>query len=283
MNAPVHGSALPVTGARITLNARRRYGLSIAKRLLNLTTMLTLLIAWEVTGSFILPKMGHYYIALFPPPSQIAVAAWELIKPGTLFIHILASTKRVIFGLGMAAGLAIPSGLLKTWYPPLNNQMDPILEFFRPIPPIAWIPLSILWFGLGDAQGQFIIFLAAFFPILLNTVAGARSIPRNVIRAAMNLGASGFFLFRKVIVPGALPNIIVGIRIGFGIGWMATVAAELVAAPSGLGFLINQARNFLRTDQVMVGMVTIGVVGVVFNRTLLRVERRLLPWYESSQ
>ena len=148
----------------------------------------------------------------------------------------------------------------------------------RPVPPLAWIPLSILWFGIGDTQNQFIIFLGIFFPILLNTFAGVVGVEPNLIRAARCLGASEWEVLRRVVLRAALPQIVTGIRIGLGVGWMALVAAELVGANSGLGFLINDARTVLRTDYVIVGMATIGLVGLLIDWLIRVLVRRLLPW-----
>ena len=154
------------------------------------------------------------------------------------------------------------------WSKTINDQVDPLIEVLRPVPPLAWIPLSILWFGIGDIQNQFIIFLGMFFPILLNTIAGVKNIEPNLIRAARCLGASETRILRRIVLRAALPQIITGIRVGLGVGWMALVAAELVGANSGLGFLINDARTLLRTDVVIVGMITIGVVGLIIDRTI---------------
>jgi ABC-type nitrate/sulfonate/bicarbonate transport system permease component len=150
----------------------------------------------------------------------------------------------------------------------------------RPIPPLAWIPISILWFGIGDAQNAFIIWLCAFFPILLNTTAGVKAIDPLHVRAALCLGATRMPLFRRIILNGALPSIVTGLRIGLGIGWMGLVAAELVAAPSGLGYLISDARSLLATDVVVVGMATIGLLGLLIDIGMRRVARALLPWHE---
>jgi NitT/TauT family transport system permease protein/taurine transport system permease protein len=164
------------------------------------------------------------------------------------------------------------------WSKVVNEQVDPLVEVLRPVPPLAWIPLSILWFGIGDVQNQFIIFLGIFFPVLLNTIMGVRNIEPNLVRAARCLGASEIRVLRRIVLPAALPQIVTGIRVGLGVGWMALVAAELVGANSGLGFLINDARTLLRTDIVIVGMITIGVVGLLIDRTIRVSGRRLMPW-----
>jgi len=173
---------------------------------------------------------------------------------------------------------AIPLAIAMGWSKTINDQVDPLIEVLRPVPPLAWIPLSILWFGIGDIQNQFIIFLGMFFPILLNTIAGVKNIEPNIIRAARCLGASEARILRRIVLRAALPQIITGIRVGLGVGWMALVAAELVGANSGLGFLINDARTLLRTDVVIVGMITIGFVGLIIDRTIRITGRRMMPW-----
>jgi ABC-type nitrate/sulfonate/bicarbonate transport system permease component len=176
------------------------------------------------------------------------------------------------------ASISIPIGIAMGWFRIVDEQLDAIMEMLRPIPPLAWIPLSILWFGIGDAQNQFIIFLGIFFPILLNTINGVKGIEPNLIRAARCLGASETQILWRIVVKAALPQIFTGIRIGLGVGWMALVAAELVGANSGLGFLINDARTVLRTDYIIVGMASIGVIGLLLDQVIREIGRRMLPW-----
>jgi ABC-type nitrate/sulfonate/bicarbonate transport system permease component len=214
---------------------------------------------------------------LLPPPSAIAHAGWEMIQTGELIVHLRDSLRREIVAFIWATS-AIPLAIAMGWSKTINDQVDPLIEVLRPVPPLAWIPLSILWFGIGDVQNQFIIFLGMFFPILLNTIAGVKNIEPNIIRAARCLGASEARILRRIVLRAALPQIITGIRVGLGVGWMALVAAELVGANSGLGFLINDARTLLRTDVVIVGMITIGVVGLIIDRTIRVIGRRTMPW-----
>jgi ABC-type nitrate/sulfonate/bicarbonate transport system permease component len=168
------------------------------------------------------------------------------------------------------------------WSRRFRAAVDPLIEFIRPIPPLAWIPLSILWFGIGDMQIVYIIFLAAFFPVVLNSMAGARDVDAYLVRAGLSLGASGSELFRTVVLPAALPQIFTGLRIGLGIGWMALVAGELVAAPSGLGYLINNARTLFRSDYILLGMVMIGVLGLVLDFLMRQLMRVTMPWYQGK-
>jgi ABC-type nitrate/sulfonate/bicarbonate transport system permease component len=214
---------------------------------------------------------------LLPPPSAIVRGGWELIETGDLFRHLRDSLKRELVAFSWAI-LAVPLGVAMGWWKAVNEQVDVLVEVLRPIPPLAWIPLSILWFGIGDTQNQFIIFLGMFFPILLNTIAGVKNIEPNLINAAQCLGADQRRILWRVVLRAAMPSIITGIRVGLGVGWMALVAAELVGANSGLGFLINDARTVLRTDYVIVGMITIGIVGLLIDRCIRLVGRWTMPW-----
>lgn len=169
-------------------------------------------------------------------------------------------------------------GLLLGLYRPLDAFCDGLLSVLRPIPPFAWIPLAILWFGIGDGSTQFVVLYAAFWPILLNTIAGVRDIDRSLLKAASSIGSRGLSLFVHVIVPGSLPLVMTGLRIGLGIAWMAIVAAELVAAQTGLGFMIMFYRSLFITENVIVGMLVIGVLGYLMDRLMRAIENRLMPW-----
>ncbi|CAM5408279.1 hypothetical protein AFEL58S_02147 [Afipia felis] len=243
----------------------------------NLALLILLVLAWQFASKVWIPSIDPHMAVLMPAPTTIAVTAAGMIVSGELFYHLLDSLRReaVAFAFSMTA---VPLGIAMGWWRPVYNQVSPIMEILRPIPPLAWIPLSILWFGLGDEQNEFIIFLGIFFPILVNTIVGVKNIDPSLIRAARSLGAPQFKILIRVVLQGALPQIITGIRIGLGVGWMALVAAELVGANSGLGFLINDARSMLRTDIIIVGMLTIGVVGLLIDVAIRVVGRRLLPW-----
>lgn len=245
-------------------------------------TLIVLFLVWEGVAGYWLPVYNVDLVALLPPPSAILAAAWELIQSGELIKHMWDSLRRELVAFAFAT-LGIPLGIVMGWWPRLNRQLDPIIEILRPIPPIAWIPLSLLWLGIGDAQNQFIIFLGIFFPLVINTIQGVKSVEPNLVRAARCLGASEWQLLRRVVLPATLPMILTGIRVGFGVGWMALVAAELVGATSGLGFLINDARSVLRTDIVILGMLTIGFVGMMIDMLVRRIARALLPWSQAAQ
>lgn len=215
---------------------------------------------------------------MLPPPTAVLSAAHDLYVRGVLFTHIFASLRRVLVAVSVAAALGIPLGLAMGWFAKFRAVVDPVIQFIRPIPPLAWIPLSILWFGIGDVQIDYIIFLAAFFPVVLNCMAGARDTNTHLVRAGLSLGASPFDLFRTVLLPGALPHIFTGLRIALGFGWMALVAGELVAAPSGLGYLINNARTLFRSDYILLGMVLIGALGLVLDFLMQQLGRLVMPW-----
>ena len=241
------------------------------------TTLAVLIAFWQFVSTVWLPSIDPYKAVLMPPPTAILVTAARMIASGELFHHLLASLKRELVAFAVAA-LAIPIGIAMGGWRWIYDQLNPILEVLRPIPPLAWIPLSILWFGIGDEQNEFIILLGMFFPILVNTIMGVRNVEQNLVRAAQCHGARHWDVLRRVVFPAALPQIVTGVRVGLGVGWMALVAAELVGANSGLGFLINDARSMLRTDIILVGMLAIGLVGLLLDAAIREAARRLLPW-----
>jgi ABC-type nitrate/sulfonate/bicarbonate transport system permease component len=217
-----------------------------------------------------------------PPPTDVYKGAVELISKGLLQQDILASLKRVGIALGAASLIGFPLGALLGGSRYFAWSVEPVVGFFRPIPPLAWIPLSILWFGISDAQNVFIIFLAAVFPIVLNTMEGVRDVDKQLIRAARTLGASRFTIAFTVILPAALPAMFVGFRVGTGIAWMALVAGELVASTSGLGYLISQGRYLFRSDYIIVGMVLIGVIGLMLDGCVRLLQAIVTPWRRGS-
>jgi ABC-type nitrate/sulfonate/bicarbonate transport system permease component len=215
------------------------------------------------------------HVAILPPPALAAQTFIELVASGEIFIHIRASLSRVIAAWVLSALVAVPLGLAMGRWRRFENIVDPVVELFRPISPLAWIPLAILWFGISETGKIFIIFIATFFPILLNTVSGVKGVDKVLIRAGQVLGCEDeWSLFRKVILPAAMPTIIVGFRIAFGTGWAAIIAAELVAAQSGLGYLIADGMEILRSDLVLVGMAVIGVLGVLIDSVFRIISNR---------
>ena len=216
--------------------------------------------------------------SLLPQPWAVARHLAELVASGELFKHIGASLTRVLSAWCLAGAIAIPLGLAMGRIPRFERLVDPVVELFRPISPLAWIPLAILWFGIGEFGKIFVVLVGTFFPTLIATVAGVKRIDPVLIHAGQVLGCTDrASLFRKVVLPAALPNIITGLRISFGTGWAAIIAAELVAARSGLGYLISNGMEILRADKVLVGMAVIGVLGVMFD-SLFRLIHRRISW-----
>jgi len=255
---------------------RSRWKRTIAK-ISRFWLLAVFIVAWQLVSTYgqrINPQLD----VMLPPPTAVLSAAQDLMARHVLMTHILDSLRRVLVAVGVAALLGVPLGLAMGWFDRFRAAVDPLIEFIRPIPPLAWIPLSILWFGIGDAQIEYIIFLAAFFPIVLNSMAGARDTDSYLVRAGLSLGARPHDLLFTVLLPGALPNIFTGLRVGLGIGWMALVAGELVAAPSGLGYLINNARTIFRSDYILLGMVLIGVLGLVLDYLIRQLMRISMPW-----
>jgi NitT/TauT family transport system permease protein len=220
-----------------------------------------------------------------PSPVEILLGFKDLlilgVPPGNLLHnHVLYSLYRVALGYAIAALLAIPLGLLMGWSAGLLRMIRPLFELVRPIPPLAWIPIAILWFGIGIKSAAFIIFLGAFFPILLNTISGVLSIHPILIEAARTLHAREKDIFLKVLLPGAVPSIFVGMRIGIGIGWMTLVAAEFTGVKEGygLGYMIMTARDIQRPDEILAGMLVIGVIGLLIDIGLRAIESRMIKW-----
>jgi len=211
---------------------------------------------------------------LVPTPGEVVLAVGELAGQGLLLKYVVASLFRVCWGFGLAVLLGVPLGLALGWYPAAFRALNPVLQLLRPISPIAWIPLAILWFGVKDAAPIFLIFLASVLPIALAATTAVQGIPVVYLRAARNFGLSGPLLVGKVILPAALPQLLTGLRLALGIAWMVVVAAEMIAVTSGLGYLIVDARNAgKRYDLVVAGMLLIGVIGLLLDQGLRRLER----------
>jgi NitT/TauT family transport system permease protein len=211
---------------------------------------------------------------IFPTPWQVMLGLTELVQQGLLLKYIVASLFRVTWGFLLAILVGVPSGLLLGWYQPAAAAFNPMIQIFRPISPIAWIPVAILWFGVTDVAPIFLIFLASVFPITVSSMAAVQNMQPVYVRAARNFGLNNLQLFRKVIFPACLPQILTGLRIALGIAWLVVVAAEMIAVNSGLGYLIIDARNAgKRYDLVVAGMVMIGLIGLALDAAVRRLEK----------
>lgn len=223
---------------------------------------------------------------LIPRPHAVALMMWDFIFGGiyddafskTFHIHLWESVKRVYLGFLIAALTAVPLGLLIGRVPLMRALFDPLFALLRPVPVTAWLPLSMIFFGLGPNAAIFLVFLGAFYPILLNTVFGVRSADQRLFEAAAMLGCSGAQLFRAVVLPAALPTIFNGLRIGLSFAWILIVVGEMTGVPTGLGAVIMDGRNLSRTDLVICGMIIIGIAGFLSDRLVQSINNSLLAW-----
>ncbi len=211
---------------------------------------------------------------IMPTPLDTLYGFVELVESQRLWGDIVASLFRVTWGFLLAAGVGIPLGLVVGWSNRVSVAVNPTIQGLRPISPIAWIPLAIYWFGIGDGAGIFLIFVASFFPITVGTMAAVRGISLVHQRSARNFGVRGLDLFRRVLLPAAMPQIITSLRIALGVAWLVVVAAEMVGMDSGLGYLIMDARNAgARYDLIVATMFVIGAIGIVLDVLIRKLER----------
>jgi NitT/TauT family transport system permease protein len=226
---------------------------------------------------------------LFPTPVAVVIAFKDLLIAsgpadlpwaGELFGNTLVSVWRVLVGFTLAAVTGVFIGVVTGWWRKARDLIEPVIEIMRPIPPLAWVPLAMLWFGLGFKPAVFLIWLGAFFPILLNTVLGMENTPKNLIEVSKTLGANPWQILFKVGVPSAAPSIMAGLRIGLGIGWMCLVAAELTGSNAGLGYLIMYYYSTMEAAKMVAGMLMIGLIGFLAFVGLKKMEGRLVFWRE---
>ena len=220
---------------------------------------------------------------LLPGPDAVVRTGIELVRTGELQADILASLSRVIQGFLLAAIGGIVAGTLVARSHILEQLFEPMIELLRPIPPLAFLPMMVLWFGIGEGSKIAFITYAAFFPVFTTTVEGMKFVDPLLLRAASSLGASRRDLFRYVVLPAAMPAIITGLRLSFALSFFVIVAAEFIAADSGLGYLINDARTFFLVSQMLLGAAVIGIIGFIFNTLLRRLENRLLRWRKPAR
>ncbi len=233
---------------------------------------------WPAIAIAVLLAVWHYSVTLtgtkiFPSPTNVKTGVIELLHKHVLWADIGDSLRRVAVGFGAAVLVGIPVGLWLGWSAKANQVVNPTLQILRPISPIAWIPVAIIFFGVGDRAAIFLIFLSSFFPIVLACVSGVSSVPPVLRSAGRNFGLSPAQLLRRVIFPAALPQILVGVRLALGIAWLVVVAAEMIAVDSGLGYLVIDSRNSgKRYDLVVAAMLMIGIIGLVLDFGVRRVE-----------
>ena len=217
-----------------------------------------------------------------PSPLKVFEALWTLLKEGEIAEHAMVSTLRMLLALSLSIAIAVPLGFLMGLSHRADQFIDPLVEMLRPISGIAWLPLALFIFGVGDTLPVFIMFYVGFFPVLLNTISGVRQTDPRLLAAARTMGIGRWPLLMHVLVPSALPTIMVGIRLAFAASWAAIVAAELIGSPSGLGFAIEWYRQMLMTPKVFAFILAIGVVGYLCDLGLRKLQRLLTPWSEAS-
>jgi len=250
---------------------------------------------WRVALGAIFPVLlivsWHFAVVwtqsrLIPSPYEVAIMMWDFAFGGiyddafsaSLPIHFWVSVQRVYGGFLLAVVTAVPLGLMIGRFTLLRVMLDPTLSLLRPVPVTAWLPLSMIFFGLGPKSAIFLVFLGAFYPILMNTIFGVRSVDEKLFEAAAMLGCKGHQLFRSVVIPAATPLIFNGLRLGLGFAWILIVVGEMTGVPEGLGAVIMDGRTLSRTDLVITGMIVIGITGFVSDRLIVLLNNRLLQW-----
>ncbi|HHQ4505351.1 TPA: taurine ABC transporter permease TauC [Aeromonas hydrophila] len=254
------------------LDPARRLGVS-------LLTLCALLALW-----WLVAKLGLISPLFLPPPAQVLQQFATLAGPqgfmdATLWQHLAASLQRILIALAAATLCGVTVGLAMGLSPTLRGMLDPLIELYRPVPPLAYLPLMVIWFGIGETSKVLLIYLAIFAPVAMATLAGVQGAKQVRLRAAQALGANRWQVLWYVIVPGALPDILTGLRIGLGVGWSTLVAAELIAATRGVGFMVQAAGEFLATDVVLAGILVIALIAFTLELGLRALQRRLTPWH----
>ncbi len=263
-----------------TVVPRRRWRWPVSRQLtLSVGTLLVLLLLWWAVTA------AQWIAPLFlPPPQQVLHQLLTIASPAgfmdaTLWQHLVASLTRIGIALLAAILIGVPVGILMGLNSTVRGILDPLIELYRPVPPLAYLPLMVIWFGIGETAKILLIYLAIFAPVAIATLDGVQNAQPVRLQAARSLGAGRWQLVWFVILPGALPQILTGIRIGLGVGWSTLVAAELIVATRGLGFMVQSAGEFLATDVVLAGIAVIAAIAFILELGLRRLQRRLTPWY----
>lgn len=262
----------PARRIRLRWPLPRRLGVS-------LLTLCALLALW-----WLVARLGLISPLFLPSPAQVLHQFATLAGPqgfmdATLWQHLAASLQRILIALIAAAFFGVTVGIAMGLSTTLRGMLDPLIELYRPVPPLAYLPLMVIWFGIGETSKVLLIYLAIFAPVAMATLAGVQGARQVRLRAARALGANRWQVLWYVIVPGALPDILTGLRIGLGVGWSTLVAAELIAATRGVGFMVQAAGEFLATDVVLAGILVIALIAFTLELGLRALQRRLTPWH----
>ncbi len=235
---------------------------------------ITIVVAWQFLVQFqIIPRR------MLPMPTEVLETAWDLLQSGELLEHIVVSAQRALTGLFIGGGTAFVVGLVNGMFSPSEKLLDSTLQMIRTVPNLALTPLVILWFGIGDTARVFLIALGVFFPIYLNTFHGVRYVDRDLIEMGRSYGLSRWGLFTQIILPGALPSILVGLRYSLGIMWLTLIVAETIAATAGIGFMTQSAREFMQIDIMFFAVILYALLGKLADTTARGLERTLLQWH----
>jgi len=245
-----------------------RKSLPIPSFVLPLAVVTVIVLMWTIVS-----RLGFFHESAFPSPVAVVSAFGEEIRSGRMLTDLITSLFRVSCGFGLAVLIGIPAGLWLGQKSMVRLAFLPVVNFFRNLSPLAWIPFSILWFGVGDASSIFLIFLSAFFPVILATMAASASVPTIYSRVARDFGMGDFEKLTRVTLPAIMPQVITTLRVTAGVCWLVVVAAEMIAGRDGLGFAVMDSRNGLRTDILVVEMIVIGLVGVGIDRGLVQLTR----------
>ena len=260
--------------AVLPLARRRIPGLSVLRKIVfRSAAIVGLLAIWEAA-----PRLGLVDSTFLPPFSEVAVAWWQLLADGQLLDNTLASLGRSLSGFALAVAVAVPLGLLIGWYKPVAELLGPLLEVFRNTAALALLPVFVLLLGIGETSKISIVLYACVWPILLNTISAVRTVDPTLLKLARSMDLPPLRLFQKVILPAAAPTVFTGIRLAGAVSILVLVAAEMVGAKAGLGYLVNAAQFNFAIPQMYAGIVTISVIGVVFNQLLVALERRFTSW-----
>lgn len=239
-------------------------------------------LATVLVGYTVISNLPGTNSAVIPPPQQIWAAFLELLNTGQLAANVPVSIFRVLTGFAIGSSVAIVLGSLVGWFRPMEYIFDPLIEALRPVPPLAYIPLIIIWVGIGDPSSILVISLSAFLTCVVPVASGMRQVPRTYVEAAQTLGASRFTVFRTVAIPSSIPYIFTGLRIAIGASWTTLVAAELVGAQTGLGVILQNGRRYFQTDNVIVGILIVGVLAFTMDQLARYAQKQLTKWSEVS-
>lgn len=239
---------------------------------------IVLLILWEIAA-----RAGFVTARLMPAPSTVALAGWNALADGTLIYHTLVSTRRALIGLAIGGGLGFVAGILTGLWKPAETLLDSTLQMVRNVPHLALIPLVILWFGINETAKIFLVAIGVFFPIYINTFHGVRTVDPQVVEMAQIYGLDRRALISRIILPGALPSILVGLRYALGFMWLTLIVAETISATSGIGYMTMNAREFFLTDVVLLGIIIYALLGKVADTATRLIEKCVLAWHPAYQ